>query len=419
MAVVTILLTLWGGCVEETVEETTTTTTKATLNASICSGIENLSERFACYTGLKFDSLSGDSVGSISAVAVRFLDPDLCELIGDYEMSGHGRFYCFTEVAYALKDPSICDRDLGYSTFFHPQCKERVESVLRNTTTTTTTTECDGIEGSYQKNECYIKLAKEQKNLELCKKLEAPPAPSGTTGTSMFRHYQDQQASCYCEVAVATQNTSLCPLCAGSEVSEARIINCYTDIAVAKQDASICEKIQDLEYRNLCYHTIVNVTENSKICEKIQESVNFSKEGCYRYVAMKKGDPAICNKINDTREKTYCLIDLAGKLGELRICNSVSGYEENYMCRMAVARKTNNPSICGSMTNPAWNERCIWSLLKSNPDPRLCENVHEIMGLKDYCYKKIAVDLANATICDFIKENTTRDVCYSEVSGGD
>jgi hypothetical protein len=84
-----------------------------------------------------------------------------------------------------------------------------------------------------------------------------------------------------------------------------------------------------------------------------------------------------------------------------------------------VAEATDDPSACRSMTNPGWNERCVRKFIESNPDPELCEYMVDMLGLRSNCYKSVAAALKNATICDRITENTKRNSCRLEVSGGE
>lgn len=98
--------------------------------------------------------------------------------------------------------------------------------------------QCDHLYSSFQKDRCYLELAKISKDPSYCSMINVP----------------DDKDYCYVYVAVKKRDPSLC-----EKVGESIYLDktwkdrCYRGIALAKQDPSICGKIKDQSYKIQCY----------------------------------------------------------------------------------------------------------------------------------------------------------------------
>ncbi|MCX6764664.1 MAG: hypothetical protein NTU58_03090 [Candidatus Nealsonbacteria bacterium] len=131
------------------------------------------------------------------------------------------------------------------------------------TTEITSLSDCDKIQESLYKNECYVSIAVKKIDLSICDEI---------------KEAKDQFLK----------------------------DDCYSKIAKAKQDLSICDKIIEESSKNVCYVGIAQVKKDPSICEKIQNPKYNIIESCYMVVAKAKQDSSICDKIQDQTYKESC-----------------------------------------------------------------------------------------------------------------
>jgi len=86
--------------------------------------------------------------------------------------------------------------------------------------------------------------------------------------------------------------------------------------------------------------------------------------------------------------------------------------EEYYQQVSAEAIEKGDWRVCERLSGVHRNN-CISSFAKSKNDFELCK---EISGdtIRDYCYFDIAISLKNPQICDNIKDEYDKDMCYGE-----
>lgn len=117
----------------------------------------------------------------------------------------------------------------------------------------------------YAMDECFVLLAKESDDYELCGEGEL------------------QYTKCSYYFALEKENLSICDyssLRGGFGVSR-----CYKEYAKEKHDVVDCENIKDNDNRNACYLGIIDATGDVSICEKVISTVYepslWNKERCY------------------------------------------------------------------------------------------------------------------------------------------
>ena len=104
----------------------------------------------------------------------------------------------------------------------------------------------------------------------------------------------EMRALCYCEMWNIRNKAD----------QEAKDI-CYLHFAGSATDLSICEKIQSREAKDWCYSKIAYNKKEPSICdEEIQSSE--VKDVCYYNLATVMIDFALCEKIQDERDKELC-----------------------------------------------------------------------------------------------------------------
>ncbi len=91
---------------------------------------------------------------------------------------------------------------------------------------------------------------------------------------------------------------------------------CIQRLAVAMKDKAWCVKAEEDSY---CYSGYVLATLDESGCERIKDE--YSEDICYKYVAVKKQDKEICEKIRSKQEsgeniRVRCRLEVAEALSE-------------------------------------------------------------------------------------------------------
>ena len=179
---------------------------------------------------------------------------------------------------------------------------------------------------------CYQSLALLRKDASYCENIKQ----SFQTG---WMH----QSDCYDEVAIATQDATLCKSdgCATTikkDVSKCPPLGdiyngsyqCYLGIAVAKKDLSVCDLFGDDETSKFaCYEEVAKDKNDVSACELIPEK-DDKRDHCYSTVLAdtKNQDVSLCEKIHVSHWNKYCklrvALQTAARDNDIKICNSLS-----------------------------------------------------------------------------------------------
>lgn len=197
-------------------------------------------------------------------------------------------------------------------------------------------------------------------------------------------------------------------------------------ITASYSDISECEHAG--WEKNFCYREVAKAKNDSSICGKID--FDFDRDWCYREVATITQDSALCEKIQDNSDKGTCYF---ATIANASTCES-AGEKRNWCYRtMAVAKK--NISICDVISGSYFINNCYNDVIDSSLDVTQCDRLRD-NKTKDWCYSKIGMWQGNeslcrddgcyesvgitkkdASLCDKIQNYTTgRDRCYMNVA---
>ena len=270
-----------------------------------CNELPGLINKEVCYKtlGEKFSDISICHEGDASlksycytGVAVALKDLSICDKIETELNKDYSYFYeCYAEVAEIKDDLSICDRiDEDINGLIDKYKEERpylkdypdyfFESNLRDYNS-------DKSKYETELAQCYGKLAAKRNNLDLC---------NNVLKTNV----------CLKKVAVELKDISICelPSLAVDSLDPDRD-SCLRDVARVTRDSSICRGIGNINVRDACYLWVVWENPELSTCKFISGS--SSKNDCYNSVARNTGDIEICEKIEKNNDlKKYCLKSL-------------------------------------------------------------------------------------------------------------
>lgn len=164
-------------------------------------------------------------------------------------------------------------------------------------------TECDSIDKTltYDKSNCYKKIAQQQRDLLVCEKISSENIDNLKSSYGSNTPYLRDE--CYAYVAFVMNDASIC-----DDIVGPRKNGCIEDVGIspAYKDAD-CEAVREIMPSQVdwCYKLKAIQNEDYVICVDI-ESIE-EKDMCYRYIAANKKDFSICQNIEINWIKELCL----------------------------------------------------------------------------------------------------------------
>ncbi len=283
---------------------------------------------------------------------------------------------CYTFAAYLRIDSDLCNKVISEKS--KNECFEAVASK------STTPEECEKLSTQSSKERCYINVAKENKNISYCDKVV------------------NAKLSCIDEVAVATNNESLCIY-----------PGCIISVAIGKEDPAICKNMLNINITLLAEQEPDGILD-----EKSVKRTNLTEEEnyCYRMCAAKLHIIELCLEENDEYFRNGCIVQIADNTSNISVCKYINIAEQPFVqecwtddvgrhCTLEVHSylnqtedyKINNcyriakddPKKCDEVIDDSMKLRneCYYSMSRINNNPELCKNII-IPGIEDMTCEK-------------------------------
>jgi len=247
---------------------------------------------------------------------------------------------------------------------------------------------CEGLKDYWLKRSCYKNVALINQNSSICEKIDC----------------NEMKDECYLNIALVKKNEIVCE---GIE-DEEQMNNCYEGVAMADKDVSLCEGIEDDGKRNECYKNIALIKKDESICERIKENGYKFYENtygaCYENVALAKKNEYICWKINleDSDEEEYtrshCYMHLGMARQNLSFCHKANDKHKSNCCHY-LARLEKDESVCDWIYDDNKQMYCYADMAKEKQDDSICEKIDNILWRFD-CYLGAAKAKQDLSICD-------------------
>ena len=149
----------------------------------------------------------------------------------------------------------------------------------------------------YSREECYVFLAQNKNDIEICKKLP---------------DYKNKINLCIAEVAKFNKNAEKCEMMMGEDKDSLRR-HCYRELGIILKNPDYClvdNENLDSGERNLAASCIEEI---AKEIEDLEEALSICElsptyiDNCYSALAASRKDKSICEKITDKDKKDSCI----------------------------------------------------------------------------------------------------------------
>jgi hypothetical protein len=276
---------------------------------------------------------------------------------------------------------------------------------------------CEGIIGDYDYKLC---VAKAKNNYSICKEIEN----------------QSFWDDCYLNFAKSKGNYSICRLLSSSGGRD----NCFLYFANLNSNSSLCNNISFNYTQYLC---LTRITGDYTLCNELTSYLE--RDSCFEVFASEHNKPLLCLNISTHLYQDRCYTDIAVKSKDASLCSRITCYEcitDKDDCYFQVANATLDPSSCGMIMDLLKRDLCYLETAKISSVPSFCSGIentyrrntcfssiiynqkYEPSGCagityqnwNDECYKKIAVDRKNSTLCQNIADQFIRSDCIKDSS---
>lgn len=184
--------------------------------------------------------------------------------------------------------------------------------------------------------------------------IDVSPPPTPEPPEEQPKECDDQ---CYLELARTNKDESFCEKIKDPTLSQ----QCYGGMAVLTQNEELCEKAG--EYRDACLWAVAQETQTGQICEKI--FLQSQKDQCFEALAHQFQDYSLCLSIKDGDSRGMCLRDIAVMLDDVSICEKIDKQYYQDWCYLDLATILRNLDLCEKIKESGTRDLCHQEVAKN------------------------------------------------------
>jgi len=317
-------------------------------------------------------------------LATQTLNAAICDELPE-TLAAYTRDKCFFDMAAAKKSADLCEK----SGDLKEKCYYRLAVATKNLET------CGLIKDNDLRDFCFFYNSVHVSQVRPCEKIERDPL---ATLCPALASLNDQ----YCELLKDYRLKNLCYQQIALKADDAELCKgdktCITKIASRNHSPELCDQISFEQYKSDCKTTVATTNHDESICHGMDKN---PKEYCFYYLALKTGDAAYCENIENKNEDMIyeMVLEIFGRERQYELTRSY--------CISQVARYKPDIEVCDHIRSNAGKENCRTSalsgIIKLNKDPQLCESVGSFYD-EMKCYYSTAVNTKDYRLCQKIKE---------------
>ena len=201
------------------------------LDQSVCEKIQDKTMKEVSETSLHDNCFK--------SIAIAKNDSSICDSV----LNKDNRFICYTIIAEATLNSTICDK-VNEQGFYRKQCYVLVAIKAEDPTI------CDSLD-TVAKTQCRDRLSESVGDISYCHTLEdsnivakkeyVPPTGSRTLGPT---------EECYANAVRAEKDPAICL----AIISDYLRLDCFKDLAFITENPLVCDNIEETDKKRDCYH---------------------------------------------------------------------------------------------------------------------------------------------------------------------
>lgn len=157
--------------------------------------------------------------------------------------------------------------------------------------------------------------------------------------------------------------------------------SCVAELAIRKGDPTVCDLVSSDQTKGFCQFQLANTTVDIAQCASV--TTEYWQDNCHMNFALKLHTEEGCAKVQNLPQRLQCFKELAILTNNPEWCEVLEETEEG-RCIYTIAKNTKNENICSLLKTLLRQEACLSKLAKLKNDPTLCERI-TLNILKDNC----------------------------------
>jgi hypothetical protein len=219
---------------------------------------------------------------------------------------------------------------------------------------------------------------------------------------------------CLVELASETNKKEVC-----GELEFFSKDSCYKDVAIANDDELVCGFIDGRGFKDDCYYQIAVSEPYKKVCELISNENTQSRNNCFDFVAKQMRDAEYCTRITMQSSRDECIMEIAALEGDSRLCDIVSGsfYGDGTYRRdnCYISISGSEPEVCEKLIAKDRAEACYYASAIDSLDTSICEKLSSDEN-KMACYDYIGRNKPSISACELIADKEMREDCVNHIA---
>ncbi len=159
-----------------------------------------------------------------------------------------------------------------------------------------------------------------------------------------------------------------------------------------------------------------------------------AREECFYNLAIDRENISLCRKVGTDNgyyseyDQGSCGATLAAAMGDPEVCEGL-GVIGRYDCYSKLATQLEDTSMCDFINSTQKRDDCLDNYLSENSyyinDWSFCEKFSATSGNREYCYYEAAISTYETSYCDKLKQDTgysylsySKTGCYAQIATG-
>ncbi len=321
--------------------------------------------------------------------ALEFNDISACREMKELNIDS-----CIKEIAVNLLSYNTCKEIKLKNISIRDQCFYDIAIELKDNSG------CVQIIDETKANTCNAIIAAEENSIEACKKISVV----------------SDKDICFNALAIGTNDYVICTYISTAKTETGfKIDNCLNALLVGNKEETLCTYFIDENQSNHCYYEVGTQEKNPLICKK--SSDDDLKYLCIKNVAVLEEDPDYCLQIQDQNIFQQCVIAVSEINPEKKACELIESLSTKDTCYYNTAKATLKELFCEFIMDNEIRDTCYDELAIDLNKSELCKEIRMLNPhLRNHCYETLALNTLDSALCEFITGSEQYIDCYKDIA---
>lgn len=231
---------------------------------------------------------------------------------------------------------------------------------------------------------------------------------------------EPSQDTCYSQVALKFSSAEACNSIDNWAIRD----GCIISVALAKQDILLCDSVSDQTKKATSQDRMCKamISGDPKYCDEINTFTgaagSATRGTCYAFLVEKQKNASLCDRLEKSSAKNYCVLVAANVTGDIRPCNTLRDGSAKGRCYAVVVEKKKDAKLCEELKTDDAKGHCYLAAIRvlgKIEDVGWCSILPSRYD-KDECFASYATSTGEWQHCEDILVESGKWACYSEAA---